>query len=124
MEKLICKTCASESMIPVEVQVEGDDLILDGGQQESYFYTCHVCGDNWLSIKETAGDGSCQITFIHQMGMSPLLKRVARVEDPYLAVEEAGSHWSYFMGDDEISEEVWREKLSRRRRILKSICTN
>ncbi|GIV61861.1 MAG: hypothetical protein KatS3mg044_0727 [Rhodothermaceae bacterium] len=123
MEKIICKTCASESMVPMEVLVQGEEPDLKGGEQESFFYTCHVCGDNWLTIKEKSQDGTCQITHIYQMGMTPLLKRVAQLDGP-VSDEEQVSEWAYFMGDDEITEDVWEEKLRSRRSILRSICTN
>ena len=40
-----------------------------GGEHEARFFTCHVCGDNWLSVKQTDFGGDCRITFVHQMGM-------------------------------------------------------
>ncbi|WP_457653889.1 hypothetical protein [Rhodocaloribacter sp.] len=124
MELMRCETCASESMAPVEVMVHDENATPIADEQESYFYTCHVCGDNWLSIKEKREDGDTRITVIHQMGMSPMLKRVGRLEPSFPSAEGTVGHWTYFMDEDEITEDVWREKLSARRRILKSICTN
>lgn len=124
MERLKCKACSSYGMVPMKVQVKGEDVTLPGGKQESLFYTCHVCGDNWLSIKETAAYGESRIIFIHQMGISPLLKRVASLEEDQATARQDVGHWSYFLGDDEISEGQWKEKLEDRRRMLKSICTN
>ncbi len=124
MEKLHCKACACYSMVPMEVQVKGDHDPPLSGMQESLFYTCHVCGDNWLSIKETADYGESQITFIHQMGMPPLLKRVARLEGNDEILKLDAGHWSYYIGEDEIPEGLWKEKLQSRRQVLKSICSN
>ncbi|HET6568798.1 MAG TPA: hypothetical protein VFG50_12600 [Rhodothermales bacterium] len=122
MERLKCKACGCYSMMPMEVAVEEDGDVL-GNDQESRFFTCHVCGDNWLSVKETA-EGECQITFIHQMGMEPVLKRVAHMQTPVLLSDNTVEDWDYFLGEDEVLEEEWHEKLTDRRQILKSVCSN
>lgn len=124
MERLKCKACGSYSMMPMEVAVEehGDPLI--GADQESRFYTCHVCGDNWLSVKEVGTDGDCRITFVHQMGMAPVLKRVAHMQNQILLTENSVGLWEYYIDDLEIEEESWHAKLNSRRRVLKSICSN
>ena len=95
-----------------------------GGEPESRFYTCHVCGDNWLSVKETETAGSCKITFVHQMGMAPVLKRIAHMQTEVVLSKDAVDTWSYFVDDQEIDQEVWFDKLAQRRKILKSICSN
>lgn len=109
-------------MMPMEVAVEEEGDVL-GNEQESRFFTCHVCGDNWLSVKET-GEGVCQITFIHQMGMEPVLKRVAHMQTPILLSDNTVEDWDYFLGEDEVKEEEWHEKLTDRRQVLKSVCSN
>jgi hypothetical protein len=125
MDRLKCKACGSYSMLPMEVAVEDEkEQELLSGEQESRFYTCQVCGDNWLSVKETRVGGDCQITFIHQMGMAPVLKRIAHMQTPVLLIDKTVDDWTYYVDDDEIEESSWREKLDTRRRILKSICTN
>ena len=127
MDKLQCKTCGAFGMIPMEVAIE-DDLdehaALLEHDPESRFYSCHVCGDNWLSVKENEGVGHCKITFVHQMGMSPVLKRIAHMRRPVVVQEESLGQWSYFLDDQEIDREVWFDKLSKRRRVLRAICTN
>lgn len=110
----------------MDVIVESDDDLkqLLGTDQESQFYSCHVCGDNWLSVKETESTGGFKITFVHQMGMSPTLKRVAYM-DPVLSAGELGADdWEYFLDDQQVEEHSWRQKLVNRRKILKSICSN
>jgi hypothetical protein len=144
MERLTCKTCGAESMMPMNVVLDdgeddgdgplsGDSLAenydsenfeLMGGEQESRFYTCHVCGDNWLSVKETTPDGTCRITFVHQMGTEPQLKRVAQMETPVLIGEDTVEEWTYYFDDDPVGEEDWKERLSDRRDVLKSVCMN
>ena len=95
MEWLVCKACGSSAIMPMDVTLDGQDLDdiedieLDGFEMmeeeypedsdldgddaedhESRFFTCHVCGDNWLSVREDSEDATCHITFIHQMGMA------------------------------------------------------
>lgn len=97
---------------------------LTDGDTETRFFNCHVCGDNWLSIKQVDIEGQCQIVFIHQMGATPLLKRVAQMQTPVVVNEQTVATWEYFLDEAEISEENWRDQLEHRRKILKSICTN
>jgi hypothetical protein len=112
-------------MVPMELHMEdAEELDVLNGDKESRFYTCHVCGDNWLSIKETELDGDCQITFIHQMGMEPQLRRIAHVDTPVVINENTVDHWEYYVDDEVVAEDEWRDVLDQRRNILKSICTN
>jgi hypothetical protein len=123
MERLQCKACGSFSMLPMELQPDDAqemDLLDD---QEARFFTCHVCGDNWLSVREVES-GDCRITFVHQMGLQPTLKRIAHMATPVLLNEATVEQWHYFSGDDEVDEDVWMDALGERRRILKSICSN
>jgi len=61
---------------------------LIGEEQESRFYSCQVCGDNWLSVKEKTADGDCSIMFVHQMGTSPVLKRVAHMDNAIVVSDD------------------------------------
>ena len=127
MERLTCKTCGCQSMVPVQVKIDYDseDLAqLLGIEPESRFYTCHVCGDNWLSVKEPEQDGGCTITFVHQMGTSPVLKRVVSVESDLAPVDRATGSWDYYLDDDEIDRDAWLDKLAERRKVLRSVCCN
>jgi hypothetical protein len=143
MDRLTCKTCGAESMMPMNVVLDdesdedgplaggalaedydAENFELMGGEQESRFYTCHVCGDNWLSVKETTPDGTCRITFVHQMGTEPQLKRVAQMETPVLLGEDSVEEWNYYFDDDPVGEDDWKERLSDRRDVLKSVCMN
>ena len=128
MEKIKCKTCGALSMVPMEVALEKESDILASAvvdaDPRSRFYTCHVCGDNWLSVKEKESSGQCTITFVHQMGMVPVLKRIAHLQTPIILKDTTVDHWSYFLDGQEIDEDIWLEKLSKRRQVLKSICTN
>ena len=123
MERLQCKACGSFSMLPVEIEPEetADLGLLD--DQEARFYTCHVCGDNWLSVRRVEA-GDCEITFVHQMGLQPTLKRVATMQTPVVMTEGTVEQWAYFLGDDEVAEDEWRTTLDERRRVLRSICSN
>ena len=107
----------------MEVALE-EESYLPQENQESRFYTCHVCGDNWLSLKEVDEEGECTLTFIHQMGMSPQLKRIAHMQTPVLIQGETVNDWEYFLDDEQIGETSWQETLDERRDTLKSICTN
>lgn len=118
----------------MDVSVEGDNLDLDDDDAEwlarhledpeSRFYTCHICGDNWLSIKEMAASGDCQIVFIHQMGMAPVLKRVAHMATSVVLNDSTVDRWEYYVDDDLVDEEPWHDKLRRRRKVLRSVSTN
>ena len=123
MEFLKCKACGSSSMVPVDVAIETEQKE-DFVEEESRFYTCHVCGDNWLSVRQVDKEGLSQLTFVHQMGVNPVLKRIAHMQTPILTNEETVDHWEYFLGDDEVDEEDWMEQLNERRQVLKAVCTN
>ena len=115
MEKLKCKTCGTYSMMPMEVAIDEEELdqisSLFDQEPESRFYTCHVCGDNWLSVIETENSGECKITFVHQMGMFPVLKRIAHMQTEAIVNEDTVDYWIYFLDDQEIDQEVWYDKL-------------
>jgi len=123
MERLQCKACGSFSMLPMELQPDEAQEINLLDQQEARFFTCHVCGDNWLSVRQVEA-GDCRITFVHQMGLQPTLKRVAHMSTPVVLNEGTVDRWDYFCGDDEVDEHQWMDTLDERRRILKSICSN
>lgn len=126
MEKLRCKTCGCESLRPMQVVFEEEDEVDDllGEEQESRFYSCQVCGDNWLSVKEKTADGECTVTFVHQMGTSPVLKRVAHMTNSVVISEESVDEWEYFKGDQPVDESEWEAVLSDRRDTLKATCMN
>lgn len=105
-----------------EEDEENQNLL--GEEQESRFYSCQVCGDNWLSVKEKSADGECTITFVHQMGTSPVLKRVAHMTNSIVISDDNVEEWEYYKGDEPIEEEEWEETLSDRRETLKATCMN
>ena len=127
MERLCCKACGCDSLLPAQVELRQDDADdlgdLLGERPETTFFTCHVCGDNWLTVKETEA-GACTLTFVHQMGTDPQLRRVAQMATPVLLSADAVEDWAYFLGEDEIDEDVWRDQLDERRRILRAACSN
>jgi hypothetical protein len=95
-----------------------------GEEQESRFYSCQVCGDNWLSVKEKTADGQCTITFVHQMGTSPVLKRVAHMDNPVVVSDDHVEEWEYYKGDELVAEAEWQNILDDRRETLKATCVN
>ena len=123
MERLQCKACGSFSMLPMELQPEDTEEMDLLDEQEARFFTCHVCGDNWLSVRQVEA-GDCRVTFVHQMGLQPTLKRIAHLSTPVVINDSTVEHWDYFYGDDEVDEAEWMDQLGERRRILKSICSN
>jgi len=127
-ERLQCKACGCFSMVPLEVEPDDEgaeeQAELLEPDHESRFFTCHVCGDNWLSVKLVESDGETRITFVHQMGMHPTLKRVAQMSTPAVLARDTVERWDYFFGDDSVAEEEWREVLDRRRFVLRSVCSN
>jgi hypothetical protein len=110
-------------MAPMEVSVDEEDSE-EMIQGDSTFYSCHVCGDNWLSVRENEDAGDSTVTFVHQMCMSPTLKRIAFLQRDDILQNATVDKWEYYFDDEEIEERKWQEKLRNRRRILKSICTN
>ena len=122
MERLKCKACSCYSMVPMEVSLEAEEI--EDPDADSKFYTCHVCGDNWLSVREDEDSGESRVTFVHQMGMSPVLKRIAHLQKHVVLKETTVEKWEYYFDDEEIEEKTWQDKLTNRRKILKSICTN
>ena len=124
MDRLQCKACGSVSMLPMDLEAdETDELDFMTDEHEARFFTCHVCGDNWLSVRRVEG-GDCRITFVHQMGLQPLLKRTATMTTSVVLNEDTVDRWDYFLGDSEVGEGRWRDTLDERRRVLRSICTN
>ena len=124
MDRLQCKACGSFSMLPMELEPDAaDEIDVLRDEHEARFFTCHVCGDNWLSVRRVEA-GDCQITFVHQMGLQPLLKRTAHMTTPVVLTEGTVERWDYFLGDDEVGEHDWRDTLDERRRVLRSICSN
>ena len=110
-------------MLPMQVEADEADAFDAHDPAEARFFTCHVCGDNWLSVRRPEGTG-CRVTFVHQMGLQPLLKRVAVMSTASEMRESEVDSWHYFVGDDAVDEGDWRETLSRRRHVLRSVCTN
>jgi hypothetical protein len=109
----------------VVLEEEEDEIQnLLGGEQESRFYSCQVCGDNWLSVREKTADGECTVTFVHQMGTSPVLKRIAHMDNPLVVSDENVDEWEYYKGDDPIAEDEWYDTLDDRRDTLKATCMN
>lgn len=146
MEFLKCKACGSFGMIPMDVTLseqdseDGDSVEIRGRitseftsgvrpedhaeADESRFYSCHVCGDNWLSIRRLDTQGDCKVTFIHQMGVQPVLRRVAHIDAPLVTNETAIRNWEYYLDETEVEEVEWMDRLADRRKVLKAICTN
>jgi hypothetical protein len=150
MEFLKCKACGSFAMVPMDVrlidQTEEDesglpdltDYLTDNGDDElnpesgepdeqegeSRFYSCHVCGDNWLSIRKSDDEGQSRVTFIHQMGVQPILRRVAHLQTDLVINDRTVDHWEYYLDEDEVAEGEWMTKLADRRRVLRAICSN
>ncbi len=58
------------------------------------------------------------------MGLQPLLKRTAVMSTPVLMSEDAVERWDYFLGEDLVDEDRWRDTLAKRRTVLRSICSN
>lgn len=113
-------------MVPIDVETEtlDEQALLLGADQESRLFTCHVCGDNWLSVRHTKPHGETRITFVHQMGMEPILKRVAVLPSGLVISDEAVENWDYYFDDDCVAEGEWRALLHGRRFVLRSICSN
>ncbi len=114
-------------MVPMDVTLDNEEDIeaVEEMNADSRFFTCQVCGDNWLSVRESAEEaGSSRVTFVHQMGMTPTLKRVAYTENHTILNEETVDKWEYFVDEDETDEQSWQDRLDNRRRVLKSVCTN
>lgn len=110
-------------MLPMELQPEDSEEMGLLEEQEARFFTCHVCGDNWLSVRQQELS-DCSITFVHQMGLQPTLKRVATMSTPVVLTEDTVERWDYYYGDEEVPEDEWLDHLDHRRSILKSICSN
>jgi hypothetical protein len=129
MDRLQCKACGAYSLLPMDLEpedAESLDLEAEVGLEEDHearFFTCHVCGDNWLTVRRVES-GDCRITFVHQMGLQPVLKRIATMATPVLLNEDTVDSWEYFLGDASVPEKAWRSTLDERRRVLRSICSN
>ena len=113
-----------DSRDPGQGEHEADEVDDGDEDEESRFYSCHVCGDNWLSIRRHDDDGQSKVTFIHQMGVEPVLRRIAHLQAELLNDNRAVDHWEYYLDDDEVAEGEWMDKLEDRRKVLRAICSN
>lgn len=109
---------------PGQDEYAADEVDDEDENEESRFYSCHVCGDNWLSIRRQDDDGQRKVTFIHQMGVEPVLRRIAHLQAELLNDNRAVDHWEYYLDDDEVAEGEWMDKLEDRRKVLRAICSN
>lgn len=103
---------------------ENEQELVFNEDSEARFYQCHVCGDNWLSVKEVQDNGQSRLVFIHQMGIKPILKRVGNLSTHIVINDNTIMDWSYFMDENQIEETEWRNHLDKRRKVLKAICAN
>lgn len=101
---------------------DGEGLSDRGGG--SQFFSCHVCGDNWLSMRTTSKSGKPMLVFVHQMGMDPMLKRAGVLRFLYPEDAMIVDDWEYFIGENAVAEDTWRSELDRRRFVLRSTCMN
>lgn len=61
MERLQCKACGAFGLVPMDVEeIEIDDEVL-AHEPDARFYSCHVCGDNWLAVR-TQNEGRATVT--------------------------------------------------------------
>ncbi len=122
MHLLTCKACGADAVTPLEMDTRHGDGVIEGAD-EAHFYTCQLCGDNWLSVRRDEGERP-MLTFIHQMGMRPVLRRVAVMTNVVVMSEASVEMWSYYLGDDEVPEREWRSTLGERRQMLRSVTMN
>ena len=123
MDHLQCKACGSFSMLPMDVEPDEVGALGLDDDSQARFITCHVCGDNWLSVRRVEDD-ACTVTFVHQMGLQPLLRRTAVMDTPLVMSEDAVDRWDYYFGDETVDEDRWQTRLANRRHVLKAVCSN
>jgi hypothetical protein len=58
------------------------------------------------------------------MGTSPVLKRVAHMNNSVVISDDSVDEWEYFKGDEPVDESEWESVLSDRRDTLKATCMN
>ncbi|MFO8100014.1 MAG: hypothetical protein R6T83_10405 [Salinibacter sp.] len=58
------------------------------------------------------------------MGTSPVLKRVAHMDNPIVVSDDNVEAWEYYKGDRRIGEDEWEDTLTDRRETLKATCMN
>lgn len=119
-EFIECKCCGSEAVAPVEY-LEMDDMETGIGE-ESVFYTCFVCGDNWTSSKVTEEDA--EIVFVHQIDWFPLLRREIQLPSVTLVNDVDDEDWDYYLGSKNIEQKKWFNVLKRRRDEIKASLVN
>lgn len=99
--------------------VGGDDA------RELVVFACRVCGDNWLCVEHEEPGEDARITFVHQLGSRPSLKRVlvGRETSALRRGSEIGE-WTYLIDDEPVSRRRWSRKLRARRRLLRAMLNN
>jgi hypothetical protein len=58
------------------------------------------------------------------MGTSPVLKRVAHMNNAVVVSDENVEEWEYYKGDQPVAEDEWQNMLDDRRETLKATCMN
>jgi hypothetical protein len=58
------------------------------------------------------------------MGTSPVLKRVAHMDNPLVVSDEHVDEWEYYKGEEPVAEEEWHDVLDDRRETLRATCMN
>ena len=124
-------------MLVILVHAQMIDALLDALGVEQ------ADGDLFAFEARRNGQADVQFAAVHRPGPTRLLglegldrvqvgQGAKLVHQPFgFAVRQRGrvdedtvDYWIYFLDDQEIDQEVWFDKLSKRREILKSICTN
>lgn len=112
-----CPCCGSVAFLKEEVEEPRTNVTL---QQSIHFYSCSVCGHTKQREVVDTVHGA-QVIESYDIDFIPLLSRRAEIEGRAVPGEIDDEDWTYFLGDEEVSQTRWRAEFKERKRAMQGI---
>ena len=116
-----CQACRERSLRKQEVPCK-QEKPSDGCKPLAYLYACDACGERYLVLTYFNTDGGRIETWWYYIDQSPLLRRVARYQPVGPIDEQELVSAEYLIGEEPVSERVWKTALAQKRRAERDLC--